>query len=425
MVKRSRRIAAILLIVAMTLMMAASAAAASAPVITSQPGPATVSVGDTVKFTVSAKGTGLTYRWQYSDDGSTWRNCVSETNDARTFTFKAAMSLNGRQYRCAVTGSGGVKVYSSSARLTVTSTRVTGQPGPVTASAGEAVEFTVSAKGTGLTYRWQYSDDGTTWRNCVSETNDARKFTFKAAISLNGRQYRCAVTGSDGVKIYSSPAKLSVTSTRITKNPGAEKVTIGDTAVFTVAAEGTGLKYRWQYSADGGKTWTNMSGDSASTTRLSFTVTSENHGRQYRCAVTGSDGITVYSDIGGETYIDVSLTDQILNYYINGKVSLSTPVITGKPGSPTPTGTYSIRSYSKDTALYPSDGTGPYYVDYWIGWDRSGNVYGFHDAQWKKGPFGGDTYKTDGSHGCINLPLAAMKELYETTTRGIAVYIHY
>jgi lipoprotein-anchoring transpeptidase ErfK/SrfK len=49
-------------------------------------------------------------------------------------------------------------------------------------------------------------------------------------------------------------------------------------------------------------------------------------------------------------------------------------------------------------------------VDYWmpIGWDGEG----FHDAPWR-GAFGGAIYQTYGSHGCINMPPAAAKKLFD------------
>ena len=49
---------------------------------------------------------------------------------------------------------------------------------------------------------------------------------------------------------------------------------------------------------------------------------------------------------------------------------------------------------------------------------------GFHDATWRK-KFGGQIYKTNGSHGCINLPPAFAETLYKTIDVGMPVVAYY
>ena len=43
-----------------------------------------------------------------------------------------------------------------------------------------------------------------------------------------------------------------------------------------------------------------------------------------------------------------------------------------------------------------------------------------HDANWRSS-FGGTIYKTSGSHGCINLPPAVAKTIYENISQGMPV----
>ena len=45
-----------------------------------------------------------------------------------------------------------------------------------------------------------------------------------------------------------------------------------------------------------------------------------------------------------------------------------------------------------------------------------------HDASWRSS-FGGDIYKTSGSHGCINLPLSAVQTFYSLTPTGTPVIV--
>ena len=62
-------------------------------------------------------------------------------------------------------------------------------------------------------------------------------------------------------------------------------------------------------------------------------------------------------------------------------------------------------------------------VDYWIPF--IGNGYGLHDASWQSA-FGGERYKQGfGSHGCVNLPLDKVKELYGLVSVGDPVIVHW
>ena len=45
---------------------------------------------------------------------------------------------------------------------------------------------------------------------------------------------------------------------------------------------------------------------------------------------------------------------------------------------------------------------------------------GFHDASWRN-TFGGTIYKKNGSHGCVNMPYAAAKTLFENVYAGMPV----
>ncbi|MBO4676201.1 MAG: leucine-rich repeat protein, partial [Oscillospiraceae bacterium] len=133
-------------------------------VITTQPANQSVTAGETATFSVAASGTGLSYQWQYSKDGSTWTNKSGAT--AASYTVTAKTSYNGMHYRCKVTNEGG-SVYSDPATLTVTVAKpvITTQPANQSVTAGAAATFSIAASGTGLSYQWQYSKDGSTWTN--------------------------------------------------------------------------------------------------------------------------------------------------------------------------------------------------------------------------------------------------------------------
>ena len=45
---------------------------------------------------------------------------------------------------------------------------------------------------------------------------------------------------------------------------------------------------------------------------------------------------------------------------------------------------------------------------------------GLHDASWRSS-FGGQIYRTNGSHGCVNLPPSAAKAIFSYVSKGTPV----
>lgn len=129
----------------------------------------------------------------------------------------------------------------------------------------------------------------------------------------------------------------------------------------------------------------------------------------------------------GASWVEVNLTDQKLYCIIDGELKLTTDVVSGRDSTParrTPTGMFAIRLKTTGRYLtgYNRDGSVSYrsFVHYWM---PVYNNIGLHDATWRYA-FGGDLYKTGGSHGCVNLPLAAAKELYGLVYKEMPVIIY-
>lgn len=107
------------------------------------------------------------------------------------------------------------------------------------------------------------------------------------------------------------------------------------------------------------------------------------------------------------------------------------PVVTGMEklaADLTPRGTYHV--YAKQTNLYlrGSDSTGSWndYVYYWMPFlNNQYGTYGFHDATWRADTaFGNINPNTsDASHGCVELPLATAKWLYNWGPIGTTVKV--
>lgn len=89
------------------------------PSISQQPQSTTVTEGSTAEFSITASDA-QTYQWQRkaTDTGSEWED-ISDATTASYTTAGTTTNMSGYQYRCVVTGSGGVGVISSAATLTV------------------------------------------------------------------------------------------------------------------------------------------------------------------------------------------------------------------------------------------------------------------------------------------------------------------
>lgn len=133
------------------------------------------------------------------------------------------------------------------------------------------------------------------------------------------------------------------------------------------------------------------------------------------------DAVSRRVDDVGNTYIEVDLARQKLWYYNKGNMEIETNIVSGNPtlGNGTPTGTDRIWSRERNRYL-----TGENYrskVSYWLPINWSG--VGLHDADWRS-TFGGKIYLSGGSHGCVNIPPAVMKNLYPKTFNGMPVIVY-
>lgn len=118
-----------------------------------------------------------------------------------------------------------------------------------------------------------------------------------------------------------------------------------------------------------------------------------------------------------ERWVEIDLSEQKLRAWEGGSLYLETPVSTGLPWWPTPTGEF--RVWIKLRATKMEGGRGEYYyylpnVPYVMyfendevpGW----RGYGIHGAYWH------NDFGTPRSHGCINLPPDIAGKLYYWAT---------
>lgn len=130
----------------------------------------------------------------------------------------------------------------------------------------------------------------------------------------------------------------------------------------------------------------------------------------------------------GKTYIEVDLTNQQWWYYKNGKKKRHGYVVSGQTTSPARTtlpGVYKV--WQKDTNYRMKDRNAD-----GESWDTTCNYWnriaivgiGMHDSTWR-GAFGGDIYKYNGSHGCINMTYDDAKYIYDNVAFNTPVVMYY
>jgi L,D-transpeptidase catalytic domain len=153
-----------------------------------------------------------------------------------------------------------------------------------------------------------------------------------------------------------------------------------------------------------------------------------------------NDGVLVLRSSGGQVWssargnvcradnasgrrVDIDLTHQFAKLCNNDRQLLTTPITSGASsvGDGTPTGTWHLQAKQRDTTLYPAAG-GAYPVHYWMPYD---GAYGMHDSPWQNFPYGSSKYRTQGSHGCVHFPRAAIAWMFAWAPIGTTVRIHY
>ena len=122
----------------------------------------------------------------------------------------------------------------------------------------------------------------------------------------------------------------------------------------------------------------------------------------------------------GDTYVEINLTAQHLFFYKNGSLVVESDLVSGNLSKnyDTPTGIYGLTYKQEGAVLRGENYASP--VDYWMPFC---NNVGMHDASWRRS-FGGNIYKTSGSHGCINLPASAAKKIFENIKQGDPVIVY-
>ncbi|MGL4849630.1 MAG: L,D-transpeptidase family protein [Clostridium sp.] len=122
----------------------------------------------------------------------------------------------------------------------------------------------------------------------------------------------------------------------------------------------------------------------------------------------------------GNSYVEISLDNQHIWYYKNGKLLTEGKIVTGNlsRGWGTPAGVYKLTYKQLDAVLRGEDYATP--VKFWMPFN--GGI-GLHDATWR-GEFGGSIYRTNGSHGCVNLPYNVAQTIYNNIDGSMPIILY-
>lgn len=126
----------------------------------------------------------------------------------------------------------------------------------------------------------------------------------------------------------------------------------------------------------------------------------------------------------GDTYVEISLTRQHLWFYKKGKLKMQCKIVSGLPTKERQTVRGAHRIYGKQRDRYLGTIAVQGYhthVNYWMPFNWDGQ--GLHDATWRS-KFGGNLYRSGGSHGCVNMPLDQAAKLYDMVSIGTPVIVY-
>lgn len=235
--------------------------------------------------------------------------------------------------------------------------------------------------------------------------------------TVNGALLKTWVTQDENGNDIIDPAKITEYVSSL-----AEKYnTKGATRTFRTSGGGTvqvsGGDYGWLM--DETTTAQNLSSAIAAGTQGTFEVTYANSARSRES-----------NDIGN-SYVEISIDQQTMWCYVDGELLVETPVVTGdvSNGTETPKGSVwkvkgKTTDYTMTGKIDPATGKPSYtaHVNYWIPYSEDLTI-GLHDLT-TRSAFGGDIYLTNGSHGCVNTPLEAVKQIYEVVSYGFPVIVY-
>ena len=240
------------------------------------------------------------------------------------------------------------------------------------------------------------------------------------AFSLNGGDLitNASITNDLKITIDTDGIKEKVTEINQSQSTLNKDFTFKTHSGSTVSVKGEG--YGWELdiekeTADIGKAFEN--GES------SFSASNISgkgwNGEGYGYGVLANNGI-------GDNYAEISIAEQRIWIYRDGKQVFTTDVVTGNhnTGEDTLKGVWYVLYKRTHYVLTGNRVGGSDYatkVNYWVPFTNSGQ--GFHDASWRSN-WSKNAYISNGSGGCVNVSPSVMKQVYNNLNTYDPVVIY-
>ena len=294
------------------------------PNIITEPNNKTACAGDSVSFSVTATGTGLTYQWKKGD--------LILTNGGRIFgATSATLSIDpvifadtATDYHVVITGTCLPNATSIDVSLAVDSAVIiTTQPMSQIVCAGSIVNFSVATTGTGLTYQWRKGTIDLIDGGNISGVTSALLTIDPVYVFNTASDYNVVISGTCSQDVISDNASLEVDSTVIiTSQPANQTACVGSPVNFSVSATGSGISYQWRKGnvmlVNGG----NISG--ATTAMLTIDpVNISDAANDYNVVITGICSPNVISE---NASLNVNTAPEIISQPANQTACVGSPV---------------------------------------------------------------------------------------------------
>ena len=245
-------------------------------VVASRPGNILVDSGTELNLTLltsgEASGGDLTFQWFKGTSPIS-----GETN--ASYVIPAAQIIDAGKYKCEVGYTGGLTVTPAATDISV----VDRSEAQLLGLAGSKVTLAVTAKGSGLAFKW-YRDSDTV---AIAETPGKYKGTTKDKLDISALSeadagnYRCEVTA------FGRLVNIGFRTLEIVTTPGNQLIAAGSPVTFEAATTGTipTLNYVWK------KGTANVVGGTGSELTIPSTVLADNG--EYSCVVSIPGGMSL------------------------------------------------------------------------------------------------------------------------------------
>ena len=172
--------------------------------------------------------------------------------------------------------------------VTGTAPSVTTQPQSQYYNSGQSLTFTAGASGNPTpTVQWQYSTNGgSSWSNLSGATSTT--LTVGPLTNFeNGWEVRAVFTNSVSSATSNAATMTLATGPSVTTQPVSQYYNSGQSLTFTAGASGNPTPtVQWQYSTNGGSSWSNLSGATSTPSPSGRSPTSRTAGRSGPCSPT-------------------------------------------------------------------------------------------------------------------------------------------